>query len=119
MGPDGIEVVTNNGRVRVLATPKEEEQFEKAMDDFARRMADLRIKDTFTSRDFRADMEAAQRELAQSALVNHAELHARIQAMVKNFDKQNMYIGHCKDGVVKDKDKDKAKQKAPANPQNQ
>ncbi len=35
--------------------------------------------------------------------------------MVKNFDKQNMYLGHCKDGVVKDKDK----QKEPKSPKNQ
>jgi hypothetical protein len=48
--------------------------------------------------------------------VNNAELHARIQTMVKNFDKQNMYIGHYKDGAVKDKDKGKAKQKQPVNP---
>jgi hypothetical protein len=60
-------------------------------------------------------MEAARRELAQSAFVNNAELQARVQAMMKNFDKQNKYIGHCKDGVVKDKDK----QKNPENPQNQ
>jgi len=107
-----------NGKVRAL-TPEEKEQIEKAMEqfkngDFAkhmadmqREMADLRIKDTFDSREFREKMEAAHRELAQSALVNNAELHAKIQTMVKNFDKQNMYIGHCKDGVVKDKDKKK------------
>jgi hypothetical protein len=126
MGPDGDEVVSINGKVRVL-TPEEKEQFDKAMEqfkngDFAkhmadlqREMADLRIKDTFDSREFREKMEAAQRELAQSALVNNAELQAKIQTMVKNFDKQNMYIGHCKDGVVKDKDK----QKQPVSPQNQ
>jgi beta-lactamase regulating signal transducer with metallopeptidase domain len=127
MGPDGDEVVSMNGNVRVL-TPREQKQIEKAMEqfrkgDFAkhmadlqREMADLRINNTFDSREFRQDMEAAQRELAQSALVNNAELHAKIQAMVKNFDKQNIYIGHCKDGAVKDKDKDKVKQKQPVNP---
>jgi beta-lactamase regulating signal transducer with metallopeptidase domain len=129
MGPDADEVVSINGNVRVL-TQEEQKQIEKAMEqfrngDFAkhiadlqREMADLKINNTFDSREFRQDMEAAQRELAQSALVNNAELHAKIQAMVKNFDKQNMYIGHCKDGVVKDKnkDKDKAKQKQPVNP---
>jgi beta-lactamase regulating signal transducer with metallopeptidase domain len=130
MGPDGDEVVSINGKVRVL-TPEEKEQFEKAMEqfkngDFAkhmadlqREMADLRMKDTFNSRDFREDMEAAQRELAQSALVNNAEFRAKIQTMMKNFDKQNMYMGHCKDGAVKDKDKEKAKQKQPESPQNQ
>jgi beta-lactamase regulating signal transducer with metallopeptidase domain len=131
MSPDGEVVVSINGNVRVL-TAEEQKQIEKAMEqfrngDFAkhmadlqREMADLRINNTFDSREFRQDMEAAQRGLAQSALVNNAELHAKIQAMVKNFDKQNMYIGHCKDGVVKDKDKDKdkdkAKQKQPVNP---
>jgi hypothetical protein len=75
------------------------------MAELQREMAQLKIKETFDSREFREDMEAAQRELSQSVLVNNAELHARIQAMVKNFEKQNMYIGHCKDGVVKDKDK--------------
>jgi len=127
MGPDGDVVVSINGNVRVL-TPEEQKQIEKAMEqfrngDFAkhmadlqREMADLRINNTFDSREFRQDMEAAQRELAQSALVNNAELHAKIQAMVKNFDKQNIYIGHCKDGAVKDKDKDKVKQKQPVNP---
>ena len=130
MGPDGDEVVSINGQVRVL-TPEEKEQFEKAMEqfkngDFAkhmadlqREMADLRIKDTFNSRDFREDMEAAQRELAQSALVNNAEFRAKIQTMMKNFDKQKMYIGPCKDGFAKDKDKAKQKQKEPETPQNQ
>ena len=130
MGPDGDEVVSINGKVRVL-TPEEKEQIDKAMEqfkngDFAknmadlqREMADLRMKDTFNSRDFREDMEAAQRELAQSALVNNAEFRAKIQTMMKNFDKQNMYMGHCKDGAVKDKDKEKAKQKRPESPQNQ
>jgi hypothetical protein len=90
--------------------------FAKHMADLQREMADIRINNAFASREFRQDMEAAQRELQRSALVNNAELHARIQTMVKNFDKQNMYTGHCKDGVVKDKDKDKAKQKRPVNP---
>jgi hypothetical protein len=127
MGPDGDEVVSINGQVRVL-TPEEKEQFEKAMEqfkngDFAKHMADLqremanlKIKETFNSRDFREDMEAAQRELAQSALVNNAEFRAKIQTMMKNFDKQNMFLGNCKDGVVKDKEK--AKQKQPESPQN-
>ncbi|HEY1994934.1 MAG TPA: M56 family metallopeptidase, partial [Edaphobacter sp.] len=125
MTPDGDDVVVIDGKVRAL-TPEEKEQVEKAMEqfkngDFAkhmadmqREMADLRINNTFDSREFREKMETVQRELQQSVLVNNAELHARIQAMVKNFDKQNMYIGHCKDGVVKDKDK--AKQKQPVNP---
>jgi beta-lactamase regulating signal transducer with metallopeptidase domain len=128
MGPNGDEVVSINGDVRVL-TPEEKEQFEKAMEqfkngDFAKRMADmqremaqLKLKDTFDSRDFRKDMEAAQREFAESAFVNNEELQAKIQTMMKNFDKQNMYIGPCKDGFVKDKDK--AKQKAPETPQQQ
>ncbi len=132
MGPDGDEVVSINGDARVL-TPEEKEQFEKAMEqfkngDFAKRMADmqremaqLKIKDTFDSRDFREDMEAMRREFAQGAFVNSAELQAKIQTMMKNFDKQNMFMGPCKDGVKdKDKDKDKAakqKQKEPATPQ--
>jgi beta-lactamase regulating signal transducer with metallopeptidase domain len=122
MGPDGDEVVSINGDVRVL-TQEEKEQIEKAMEqfkngDFAkhmanlqREMAQLKLKDTFNNRELREDMEAAQRELSQSALVNSAELQEKIQAMVKNFDKQNVYIGPCKDGFLKDKDKDKAKQK--------
>ncbi len=69
MGPDGDEVVSINGKVRVL-TPEEKEQFEKAMEqfkngDFAkhmadlqREMADLRINNTFDSREFREKMEA-------------------------------------------------------------
>jgi hypothetical protein len=129
-GPDGDDVVVINGKVRAM-TPEEKEQIERAMEqfkngDFARHMvdlqremADLKIKETFDSPEFREKMEAAQRELAQSALVNNAELHARIQAMVKNFDKQNLYVEHCKDGVVKDKNKDKEKQKQPGSPQNQ
>jgi beta-lactamase regulating signal transducer with metallopeptidase domain len=127
MTPDGHDVVVIDGNARAL-TPEEKAQVEKAMEqfkngDFAkhmadlqREMADIRINNAFASREFRQDMEAAQRELQRSALVNNAELHARIQTMVKNFDKQNMYTGHCKDGVVKDKDKDKAKQKRPVNP---
>ncbi len=128
--PDGSDVVIINGKVRAL-TPEEQEQIEKAMEqfkngDFAkhmadlqREMADLKIKDTFDSREFREKMEAAQRELSQNALMNNAELHEKIQAMVKNFDKQNMYIGPCKDGVVKDKEKAKQKQKEPEGPQHQ
>jgi beta-lactamase regulating signal transducer with metallopeptidase domain len=127
MGPDGDEVVSINGKVRLL-TPEEKEQFEKAMEqfkngDFAkymgdlqREMSDLRMTDTFDSRELREKMEAAQRELAQSALVNNADLQAKIQTMMKNFDKQNMFFGNCKDGVVKDKEK--AKQKQPESPQN-
>jgi hypothetical protein len=123
---DGKGMVIIDGKMRALS-PEEKEQIEKAMDqfkngDFAKHavelqqeMAKLKIKDTFDSPEFREKMEAAQREFAQSALVNNAELQARVQAMVKNFDKQNMYTGHCKDGAVKDKDKEK--QKKPANPQ--
>jgi hypothetical protein len=85
------------------------------MAELQQEMAKLKIKDTFNSRDFRDDMEKAQREIRQSALVNNAELQAKVQAMVKNFDKQNKYIGHCKDGVVKDKEK----QKRPQSPQDQ
>jgi beta-lactamase regulating signal transducer with metallopeptidase domain len=120
--PDGDDFMIVDGKLRAL-TPDEREQIEKAMEQFKhmadqqRKMAELKINDTFNSRDFRADMEAAQHELSQSALVNNAELHAKIQAMVKNFDKQNMNIGHCKDGVVKDKDK--AKQKQPVSSQKQ
>ena len=128
MGPTGDEVVSINGDVRVL-TPEEKEQFEKAMEqfkngDFAKHMADLqremaqlKIKDTFDNRDFREDMEAAQRELSQGAFVNNTELQAKIQTMMKNFDKQNMFIGPCKDGVGKDKEKAKTKQKTPEIPQ--
>jgi putative cell wall-binding protein len=124
--PDGHGVVIIDGKERTL-TPEEKEQVEKAMEqfkngDFAkhmadlqREMADLKIKETFNSRDFREDMEAAQRELAQSALANNAELQARVQTMMKNFDMQNMNIGHCKDGAVKDKAKEK--QKKPETPQ--
>jgi hypothetical protein len=127
MGPDGDVVVSINGNVRLL-TPEEQQELEKAMEqfkngDFARHMADLqremaelKIKDTFDSPEFREKMEAAQREFAQSALVNNAELQARVQAMMKNFDIQNMNMGHCKDGVVKEKDKDK--QKKPENQRN-
>ena len=130
MGPDGEEVVSINGNVRVL-TPEEKEQFDQAMEqfkngDFARHMADLqremaelKMKDTFDAPEFREKMEAVQRELAQSALVNNQELQAKLKAMMKSFDKQNMSIGPCKDGFVKDKDKEKAKQKAPETPQHQ
>ena len=127
MGPDGDVVVGINGNVRVLK-PEEQQEIEKAMEqfkngDFAKHMADLqremaelKLNNTFDSPEFREKMEAVQRELQQSALVNNAELHAKVQAMVKNFDKQNIYIGHCKVGAVKDKDKDKGKQKQPVNP---
>jgi metal-dependent amidase/aminoacylase/carboxypeptidase family protein len=132
MGPNGDEVVSINGDVRVL-TPEEKEQFEKAMEqfkngDFAKHMADLqremaelKMKDTFDAPEFREKMEAVQRELAQSALVNNAELQAKVKAMMKDFDKQNMFMGPCKDGFVKDKDKEKAKtkQKTPETPQQQ
>jgi hypothetical protein len=121
-GPDDNDVVIINGKVGAL-TPEEQQEIAKAMEqfkngDFAKHMADLqqematlRIKDTFDSPQFREEMEAAQRELAQSALVNNAELQVRVQAMVKNFDMQDRYIGHCKDAVVKDKEKLKEKQK--------
>ena len=130
MTPDGDDVVVVNGKVRAL-TPEEKEQVEKAMEqfkngDFAkhmadlkREMADLKFKDTFGSREFQEQMEAAQRELSHSALLNNAELQEKIQAMVKNFDKQNLYVGPCKDGFLKDKEKEKQKQKEPATPQNQ
>jgi beta-lactamase regulating signal transducer with metallopeptidase domain len=125
-GPDGKEVVIINGKMRA-PTPEEQQEMEKAMEqfkngDFAKHMAAMqkemakfKIKDTFDSAEFREKMEAAQRELAQSALANNAELQARVQAMVKNFDMQNMNIGHCKDGAVKDKAKEK--QKKPETPQ--
>jgi beta-lactamase regulating signal transducer with metallopeptidase domain len=135
--PDGEGVVIIDGNARAL-TPEEKRQVEKgmadsaegmkrAMDafkngDLARHMADLqqemaklKIKDTFDSPEFRREMETARRELAQSALVNNAELQARVQSMMKNFDKQKMNMGHCKDGIVKDKEK----LKKPANPENQ
>jgi hypothetical protein len=130
MGTDGDEVVSINGDVRVL-TPEEKEQVEKAMEqfkngDFARHLADmqremaqLKLKDTFDSREFREEMETARREFAEGAFVNNAELQAKIQTMVKNFDKQNMYLGPCKDGFAKDKEKAKTKQKTPEAPQNQ
>jgi beta-lactamase regulating signal transducer with metallopeptidase domain len=132
MDQDGDEVAIINGKVRAL-TPEEREEIEKAMEqfkngDFAKHMADmqremaaLQMKHNFDSGEFSEQMEAAQRELAHSALMNNAELRAKIQAMVKNFEKQNMFVGPCKDGFVKDKDKDKAKekQKAPEDPQEQ
>ena len=126
-GPDGDDVVIVNGKVGAL-TPGEQQEIEKAVEqfengDFARHMADLqremaelRLKDSFNSREFREKMEAAQRELSQSVLANSAELHAKVQAMVKDFERQNMYIGRCKDDAVKDKDK--AKQKEPEGPRN-
>ena len=127
-GPDGNEVAIINGKVRDL-TPEEKEHFEKAMEqfkngdfakhiaDWQREMADLKIGNTFDTREFREKMQAAQRELAQSALVNNAELHAKMQAMVKNFDTQNKKIWPCKDKFAKDKDKQK--QKKSENPQDQ
>jgi hypothetical protein len=130
MSPDGDDVVVINGNVRAL-TPEEKEQVEKAMEqfkngDFAKHMADvqremaqLKLKDTFDSPQFREEMEAARREIAENAFVNNAELQAKIQTMMKNFDKQKMYIGPCKDGFAKDKDKAKQKQKEPETPQNQ
>jgi beta-lactamase regulating signal transducer with metallopeptidase domain len=130
MDPDGDEVVIINGKVRAL-TPGEKEQVEQAMEqfkngDFAkhmvdlqREMADLRFKDTFDTREFREKMEAAQRELSQNAFMNNEEFQEKIQAMVKNFDKQNVYIGPCKDGFMKDKEKAKQKQKEPDGPQYQ
>jgi beta-lactamase regulating signal transducer with metallopeptidase domain len=132
MGPNGDEVVNIDGDVRVL-TPEEKEQFQKAMEqfkngDFAKHMADvqremaqLKLKDTFDSRDFREEMETVERELSHGAFVNSAEMQAKIQTMMKNFDKQNMFMGPCKDGFMKDKDKEKAKAKqgAPETPQHQ
>jgi hypothetical protein len=130
MSPDGDDVVVINGNVRAL-TPEEKEQVEKAMEqfkngDFAKHMADvqremaqLKLKDTFDSPQFREEMEAARREFAETAFVNNAELQVKIQTMMKNFDKQKMYIGPCKDGFAKDKDKAKQKQKEPETPQNQ
>jgi beta-lactamase regulating signal transducer with metallopeptidase domain len=127
-GPEGNEVVIINGKVRAL-TPEEKEQIEKAMEqfkngdfakhmaDWQREMADLKINNTFDTREFRERMQAAQHELAQSALVNDGELHAKMQAMVKNFDTQNEKIWPCKDKFAKDKDKDKQKQLE--KPQNQ
>jgi beta-lactamase regulating signal transducer with metallopeptidase domain len=110
--PDGDDIVVVNENVRAL-TP----DLAKRMVDLQRKMAELKIKETFNSRDFREDMEAAQRDLAQSALVNNTELHAKVKAMMKNFDMQGMNMGHCKDDVVKDKEKEKLKQKKPENPQ--
>ena len=83
-----------------------------------REMAELRLKNSFNSREFREDMERAQRELSQSVLANNAELHSRLQAMVKDLERQNMYIEHCKDDAVKDKDKAKQKQKESEAPRN-
>jgi beta-lactamase regulating signal transducer with metallopeptidase domain len=129
-GPDGNEVAIINGKVRSL-TPEEKEQIEKAMEqfkngDFAKHMADwqreiadLKIDNTFDTREFGEKMQAAQHELAQSALVHNAELHAKMQVMVKNFDTQNKKIWPCKDGFAKDKDKEKQKQKKSEKAQNQ
>jgi hypothetical protein len=129
-GPDGNEVAIINGKVRSL-TPEEKEQIEKAMEqfkngDFAKHMADwqreiadLKIDNTFDTREFGEKMQAAQHELAQSALVHNAEFHAKMQVMVKNFDMQNKKIWPCKDGFAKDKDKEKQKQKKSEKAQNQ
>jgi hypothetical protein len=129
-GPDGNEVAIINGKVRSL-TPEEKEQIERAMEqfkngDFAKHMADwqreiadLKIDNTFDTRELGEKMQAAQHELAQSALVHNAELHAKMQVMVKNFDTQNKKIWPCKDGFAKDKDKEKQKQKKSEKAQNQ
>ena len=126
--PDGSDVVIVNGKARAL-TPEEQQEIEKAMEqfkngDFAKHMVDVqeqmakhKVKDTFDSPEFREKMESMQRELAQSAFVNNAELQARVQAMTKNFETRNMNVGHCKDGFVKDKEKTKQKQKKSENPQ--
>ena len=125
--PDGSGVMIINGKVRAL-TPEEKEKIEKAMEqfkngDFAKHMADMQREmaqlKTFNSEEFREKMDAARREFEQSALANNAELRAKVQAMMKNFDMQKMYMGHCKDGTLKDKDKDKDKQKKSESPQNQ
>jgi beta-lactamase regulating signal transducer with metallopeptidase domain len=120
--PDGNDVVIIDGKLPEL-TPEAKEQIEKAMEqfkngDFARQMVDmqremaqLKFKDTFDSPEFREQMETMRREFAQGAFVNNAELQARIQAMMKNFDKQKIFMGPCEDGVAKEKDKAKQKQK--------
>jgi beta-lactamase regulating signal transducer with metallopeptidase domain len=140
---DGRPLVIINGSVRDL-TPEERQQIDKAMalsaesmkkameafknGDFAEQMAGLnqeiaklKLKDTFDSPEFRTEMEAAKRAMAQSAWVNNAELQAKVKAMVKNLDVENMAVVHCKDGAVKEKakDKDKQKQKDSADPQMQ
>jgi beta-lactamase regulating signal transducer with metallopeptidase domain len=102
---DGNKVVIINENVRAL-TP----DLARHMVELQQEMVKLKIKDTFNSRDFREDMEKAQREIRQSALVNNAELQAKVQVMVKDLDKQNKYIGHCRDGVVKDKERQKQAQ---------
>jgi hypothetical protein len=85
------------------------------MADLQREMAKLKIKDTIDSPEFREEMKEARRELAQSALVNNAELQARVQAMMKNLDVQKMNLGQCKDGVVKEKEKEQKKAEKPQN----
>jgi beta-lactamase regulating signal transducer with metallopeptidase domain len=131
---DGRPLLIINGKVRDL-TPEERQQIDKAMalsaetmkkameafknGDLAAHMAELnqemaklKLKDTFDSAEFREKMEAAQRDLAHSALVNNAELQAKVKAMMQNLDMENMAALHCKDGAVKDKDKDKDKDKS-------
>jgi hypothetical protein len=127
---DGNDVVIIDGKLPGL-TPEAKEQIEKAMEqfkngDFARQMADmqremaqLKFKDTFDSPEFREEMERMRREFAQGAFVNSAELQARIQTMMKNFDKQKMFMGPCEDGVAKEKEKAKQKQREKQTPQNQ
>jgi hypothetical protein len=132
-----------NGSVRDL-TPEERQQIDKAMalsaesmkkameafknGDFAEQMAGLsqeiaklKLKDTFDSPEFRTEMDAVRRAMEQSAWANNAELQAKVKAMVKNLDVENMAVVHCKDGAVKDKakDKDKQKQKDSKDPQMQ
>jgi beta-lactamase regulating signal transducer with metallopeptidase domain len=129
---DGRPLVIINGKVRDL-TPEERQRIDKAMalsaesmkkameafknGDFAEHMAELNQEmakfkiNTFDNPEFREKMEAAQRELAHSALVNNAELQAKVKAMMQNLDLENMAVLHCKDGVVKDKEKDKQKDK--------
>jgi beta-lactamase regulating signal transducer with metallopeptidase domain len=142
---DGRPLVIINGSVRDL-TPEERQQIDKAMalsaesmkkameafknGDFAEQMAGLnqqiaklKLKDTFDGPEFRTEMDEVKRAMAQSAWVNNAALQARVQAMVKNLDVENMAVEHCKDGAVKeknkDKDKQKQKQKDSADPQRQ
>jgi beta-lactamase regulating signal transducer with metallopeptidase domain len=129
---DGRPLVIINGKVRDL-TPEERQQIDKATalsaesmkkameafknGDFAKHMVEMQQEmakfkiNTLDSPEFREKMEAAQRELAHSALVNNAELQAKVKAMMQNLDVENMAVLHCKDGAVKDKDKDKQKDK--------
>ncbi len=129
---DGRPLVIINGKVRDL-TPEERQQIDKAMalsaesmkkamkafknSDLAEHMAEFNQEmakfkiNTFDNSEFREKMEAVQRELTHSALVNNAELQAKVKAMMQNLDVENMAVLHCKDGAVKDKDKDKEKDK--------